>query len=365
MDAIATVRAAGGDAVEVNGSVDRGVLVFEVPTELTASGSFDYHVDFSTEDGSVAQYPAPDAFMEAISMSTAEVVDLGRASWATDEQSTGIPVAAGARGKGENEFGINPEGNGPSSFDVGPDGELVIVDRQNSRLVQFTRDGERKNLPIDLSQGEPDIVVAPDGTLLILNASAAPGLASLDEFAPDGGKSNSHTMLPAAGNAIRRIGDAVFVEADDSRWTPVWREGHTLQVNEQSAAGVPGVPNANDTAPVMRKHLREAGNEVRITSSGPDGVQAWRLVGETQLGPVVEASPLDDGRVPVVQSQFENTHSQYTVLIPGGSEVERFVIPAQNFAGFYTEFSVADNSLFQARSTKSGYGVWRYDLGEK
>lgn len=369
VDGVVVVRPEGGEAIKVESARVGGALVFDVPAAITGAESFAYHADFVTGGSALAQYPAPSATLEAVSIGAARVIDLGRASWSADEAVRGTVVAEGGWGVGIGDFGRNEQGNGPSSFDIGPDGELVVVDRVNGRLVRIPEYGSRENVPIDLSQGEPDLAVSPDGSLLVLNASAGPGLASIDEYRAGAGKAmrlvRRQVRLPAAGNAIRRIGEQVFVEADDSWWTPIWRAGRFLSGDEQSAAGVPGVPSADGGTVVMRKHLRGAGNEVRVVVNGPDGIQAWRLVGDTDLGPVMEASMLEDGRILVVQSQFGNTHSQHTVLILDGDDVERFVIPAQNYAGGYSEFVVTGHHLYQQRSTKAGYGVYAYDLGEK
>lgn len=336
---------------------------FQVPASATQADGFTYRGEFTFDDGSTVDYPTADGTMGAISISQATSVDLGSAKFSASEMDAGDLVVSGAWGEGPGEFGINAQLSGPSSFDIDPtNGDVVILDQVNSRLVRASADGRTQTQPIQLRAGVPDLAVAPDGTLDVLYANAVSG-ASLEQFGPGGGKAIREVPLAtASAYTIRRVGDDVLVEADDSYWVPISRGSQILSPEEQVAAAAPGLTDGEHL--VLRKHLRELGNEVRVADSGPSGVRAWRLTGATALGPVLVAAPLPDGRVAVVQSQFDDSHSQYSILTLGDEGTHVLVAPQALYAGLYdlSEFRLDGEALYQIRSTKAGFSIYRYLL---
>jgi hypothetical protein len=358
-----TLTVAGADPAVLTGESGDDHLAFRLPASATGASGFGYRAEFTLGDGSIVDYPSAEGTMRAVSISQATEVDLGTARFSASDQDTGDLVARGAWGDGPDEFGLDAQRTGPTSFDVDPTtGELVVLDLVNSRVVRVAADGTSRTRPIRLHAGLPDLAVAPDGTLDVLYANAAFG-ASVQQFGPEGGTALREIPLATpSGDAIRRVGDSVLVEADDSYWLPISRGSRLLSPEEQVAAATSGLIDGERL--VLLKHLRELGNEVRVAESGPSGVRAWRLTGETDLGPVVVAAPLPDGRVAVVQSQFDNDHAQYAILTLGAGEPRIVVAPQAQYASLYdvSEFRLDGEALYQARSTEAGYAIYRYPL---
>jgi hypothetical protein len=364
VSAALTVTENGRDP-EVLNATGTDHFEFVVPASAAASSGFAYRSEFTFEDGRRVDYPTADGTMSAISISQATEVDLGTARFSTAGEDTdeGELVVTGTWGDGPGQFGLNAQLSGPSSFDVDPTtGAVVILDQVNSRLVRVGADGKSITTPISLRAGVPDLAVAPDGTLDVLYANAVSG-ASLEQFGVQGGEATREIPLATpSANSIRRIGDTVLVEADDSYWVPVSRGTSILSPEAQVAASAPGL--TEDGHLVVRKHLRELGNEVRVADSGPAGLRAWRITGDTALGPVLVAAPLPDERVAVVQSQFDNTHSQYSVLVLSDGPTRTLEVPQSLYAGLYdpSEFRLVGDVLYQVRSTEAGYSIYRYQL---
>ncbi|MEZ5096572.1 MAG: hypothetical protein R2731_10895 [Nocardioides sp.] len=339
-------------------------IAFTLPESATsASDGLAYTAEFTLADGTTVDYPAQSGSMSAISISTATEVDLGTAQFSVQEQDPGELVVNGGWGDGPDEFGINEQLSGPPSFDIDPTtGDIVILDQMNSRIVRVSANGKSVTRPIQLHTGAPDLAVAPDGTLDVLWVRTISG-ATLERFAPSGGEAIGEIQLATpSASAIRRVDDAVWVEGDDSYWMRVSQGEVTATPAEQVDSAASGMTDGDHL--VFRKHLRELGNEVRIADVGPSRLRAWRLTGKTALGPVALAAPLPDGRVVVVQSQFDNDHSQYTLLTLDDEQVETRVVPSAAYAGTYdpSEFRLVGTSLYQTRSTKDGFAIYRYQL---
>jgi len=361
-----TLEPEGSTAVEEQ-AVAHGVnLTVKVPTEVLGAQSFRYHADFEVGGGQVAEYPAHGVSMEAVSFDTAQVVDLGDPPWAPEEMERGTLVASGGWGSGPSQFGKSPEGFGPDSFAIAPNGDVVVMDTKNKRLARFDAQGNRTNVPIELSPGEPVVGIEPDGRVDVLYGTAVPP-ARMERFSADGGAAEETIDLPFAGNDVVRIGDTMYVEADDSWWTPVLRGGAVLSDEEQVTGAFAGIPDAAGEGLVMRKHMREEGNEVRIAQLTSNGVQAWRLTGQAPLLEVDVAAPLPDGRVAVVQSQVvEQKYPQSIVLVLSADGVDRqFAVPMEAYVLGAIEFRLQGSDLYQMRTTKDGFNIWRYDLAQK
>ena len=358
-----TVTDGTGESSTIKADTEIDQLRFPLPTSAADAAEITYAAEFTFADGTRASYPAAGGTMSAVAISRATTVDLGTAGFSHDQQDPGDLVVSGDWGTGPDEFGIDPQLSGPSSFDVDPrTGDIVVLDQVNARIVRVSPDGTSRPHPIDLHPGLPDLAVAPDGSLDVLYVNAVSG-ASLQQFSANGGTALREIELATpSANAIRRVGDTVFVEADDSYWVPVTRGTDTLSVDEQVASATSGVTDGDHL--VIRKHLLDQGNEVRVADSADGSVRAWRLTGTTLLGAVPVAAPLPDGDVVVVQSQYDDDHAQYSILTLGDGETRVTVAPHARYADLYdpSEFRLDGDDLYQLRSTVSGFAIYRYRL---
>lgn len=360
----ATLWATGADGIQWqdDATVENLSFGFVVPASMTDQTSFDYRMEVTLADGHAQSFPADGGTgtMGAVAIDGAQLVKLPSMSEAGDPQ-LGEVVVSGTWGDGEHQFGRSAEsGSGPRSFDVAADGTVVIVDRYNDRFVRVAPDGKTTVAPAEFDSGENDIAIEPDGTIDLLYASGGWD-ARLVRFAPTGGKEQEEIALSTStADSVRRTADTIVVEGADSWWFPVSRGGELLDVDQQAEHAAPGL--SDDDSLVVRKHLRERGNEVWIAERTGSQVRAWQITGTDMLGPIDLAAPLPDGRVAVVQSLFSNDDSQLVVLLLGGDSVEQFAIPDEAEADMYVRVRLVDGALYQARTTKSGYSIWRYNL---
>jgi hypothetical protein len=355
VDGVQVLRKVRGEELSASGRYVQGVWTDD-PREYAV-----YAGDETAAAAVAALGPrlgAPDAAGEP----PTQELDLGVAGFDRSAQDPGTLVVSGPWGDGPGEFGIDEQLSGPSSYDVAPDGDVVVLDRVNERLVRISPRGRTSTSAIELTTGAADLAVAPDGSLAVLYASAVDG-ARVERFAADGGRPLGEIELASGvGNAIRTTGDTTYLEAGDGFWAPVISGGRAVRPEEQTTAGTLGVTDG--TQLVTRLHLRETGNRVLVTQESISGARAWWITGTTTLGPVVLAAPLPDGRAVVVQSQFDDTHSQYSVITLDGDRAKVFTVPHEQYAGLYdpSEFRLVGDRLFQLRSTEEGLSVWRYDL---
>ncbi len=138
-------------------------------------------------------------------------------------------------GDGEGELGrkVLDQGasEGPMSFAVAPDGDLVVLDQVNRRVLRVTPDGalvRETPIPTDTYQ---DVAVAPDGTVVVLDRLVRTALLVLDE---DGGPGRE---VPVLGPGVPEGGllTGTFARADG-----VWLEvGHSQVVRVLDEQGQP------------------------------------------------------------------------------------------------------------------------------
>jgi len=104
---------------------------------------------------------------------------------------------------------------GPMSFALGPEGEILVLDQLSSRVVVFGRDGAlRRELPLPGTTFQ-ELELLPDGRLLALDRLA---LASIFVLSPSGAVQAEHPVVGAGvpeGGAITAmlvLGDGVWLE---------------------------------------------------------------------------------------------------------------------------------------------------------
>lgn len=355
---------AQGSATTLTEASDDGSYSFAVPAGVLAGTRFSYRVTFDTPAGTV-RYPDGGGVMAAVGEADARVLDLGVAEFDSGKQEAGTTVAEGSWGEGDGQYGLTDAMTGPRSFDIATDGTVVVLDRANDRLVVTDKQGHTATQPITLGPGELDIAVELSGRIDVLYANAVSG-AYVERFAATGGPPLDRVELgTSSGNFIRTLGDVVYVEGDDSFWMPVIRNGEPVPPEDQISQATPGVTDTNQL--VVLKHMREKGNEVRVATERDGEVHALKIVGDTALGPVLVATPLPTGEAVAVVTQFDNTHAQASVVVLGsdGTVDKVFVVPQPRYADAYVTMRVAGDHLYQATSSKDGYAVVRYSLGEQ
>ena len=252
---------------------------------------------------------------------------------------------------------------GPSSFDVGLDGTVTVLDQVNGRVQRWVR-GRPAATPVAVSGGLADLAVEPDGTVDVLEppnrAAPAPVLRS---FRRDGALKWVQRLSDRTWSKLVVGPDGPVVQQQPSeQWLPAGEHGAALGRAAQAARGRPGRPLANGRDLVVQ---RVGAGELRLAElAGNATVRAWRITSATALGDVQLAEPLVD-RLVVVVKTYTDDQDEFLVLVLGGSSlVQQFSVEPSEWAESapLARFRLAGSSLYQLGSTPAGAFVDRFDL---
>jgi hypothetical protein len=345
----------------------------EVPAEIASSpaGFTYYAVLRDTASGATITLPAggADAPQQTLPLADATVVDLGTHRFGLT-RSPDATAAAAPWGNGPGEVGLEEERLqspiGASSFDVGPDGTINVLDEANRRLLRFAH-GLVSPLPLQIDGTIADLAVAADGSFYVLESTGSgrptPTLRSFDA---DGSPRGSWSTAERTTAAVRMGPNGpITLSYPSSEWMPAANGPQPLARPAQVSGGAVARPLADRSGSVVVFRLRD-GHELRLAVVGSDGVRhAWRILSTTSIAEVQVAQPLGD-RLVAVFATYTDEQSEFEVLVLDRSGVvQQFAVPAAEWAESVplARFRLGGASLYQLGSTPSGVFVDRYDLG--
>ena len=243
---------------------------------------------------------------------------------------------------------------GPSSFDVGADGTIAILDEVNGRVVRWRR-GVASSVPVAVPPALDDMAVGPDGSIYVADGVSTAGRTPLlRTFAPDG-RLRATEHLPERTWAQVRVGPSgpVVQEHPSEQWMPP----------ANAAAGRAGRPLADGSRLIV---LRVGSDEVRIARLVNGSVhESWLVRSETPLAEV-QLADLIGNRLVLVVKTYTDREDEYDVLVVGARGVEnRFSVPSSAWAETapLARFRLAGATLYHFGSTPAGAFVDGYDLG--
>ena len=249
--AVAYVRPAGTDGwSRVDGEPSSGGYRFTVPRGLVPADGFSYWLQLVTRDGTRVDYPpagqtAPLRVLTTAQLPTRTVAEA--LDWDHPRSPDGQALRV-AYGDGTQQVGrIAGKGDlapsGPSSFDVGPDGSIQVVDWVHGRLQVFDAEGSYRRsaaLPFD----EPmDVAIGAQGQAYLATLGID---ARVVEMSPAGEVVGRY---PVAYGVSARVGAApegprVFV--GPNQWAAVSvHRGIPLSAEDQSRLQTASVPQAD------------------------------------------------------------------------------------------------------------------------
>jgi hypothetical protein len=276
---------------------------------------------------------------------------------------------------------------GPSSFDVGRDGSIWLLDIVNNRLVVWRRGQAARparTIALPRTESVGDFALGRDGTIYLIATPSGAGQRKLWALARTGRVRWQAPLTRALSNArdaqlrIGPDGSVYVVRRDEGRgltWTALTTpEGRPLPLSRQRT-GSPFQPLASglrllETQPSAREiHFALADRAGKI-------VRAWRVTSRTALGEVRAAPALvgSDLVVAVDVTQQSQGKLLWEHLIlrlgPGGAVKQRFTLDARaawdpDGTTVSTALRVGpDGRLYQLRTDpKTGASIARYSLG--
>jgi hypothetical protein len=309
--AVALVRQVGAPGwTEVVGRRVEGVWRFRVPGELVPDDGFAYWLRLTTGEGQQLSYP-PGGAASAIRVVTSvglPVEALGRIDWRARQTPVGTMLRL-RPGDGERRVGFvgrdSEEGlQGPSSFDVTPDGGVVVADWVHSRIQRYSARGRYVGAialpvrrPVDLAAGVAGRLVL---TTLGVDAEAF-------EVGADG------TVLgryPVGYGIASRVaaGQVPRVRVGAAQWVPVRSSvGVPIEPAAQAWAQTSSVP-LPDGAVGVSQDLEGAVAAVWTRSDGSRGGAVVRLPHGVAPGADYFVQPLPDGGAVMARGLWDATH---------------------------------------------------------
>lgn len=279
-------------------------------------------------------------------------VDLGNPS--AKRSAPGRRLVFGTWGEAADDFGLYPDvPRGPTSFDVAPDGRLVITDQQNHRLVLV--DGKnRTNLPVGLPPLYLDLAVTNhEADILVINGGRA-GNDLLKRYGLDG----SHLGTSVVGNMVGNVGifnNALLLYTYPPDPNAGWARP---DAPPGSAASETPTPTGGQISLAGGR-----GHHVTITRSEATSTNAWTLTSDANLG-VVAMAATGKG-VHAVLVHWTNTQRVYQFVdLAEQGLVSQFTLPDDHYAEMTvgSTFRFSGDTLYRAASTPTGFGIFSYSL---
>jgi hypothetical protein len=276
-------------------------------------------------------------------------------------------VVETAWGRGPSEVGLEQGRSvqpiGGSSFDVGADGTVHVLDEANTRVLRW-RSGEPRPEPVPLAINGTlaDMSVARDGTTYVLETTASDGRSPLLRSFTASGAAIDAVELAERASQVRVGPDGpVVLQNLSGQWKRSGDDDGLFGPSRQRSLGRSGrpLPGGGEVVVLRRE------NELRVALVGPAGVRrGWHVVSETPLAEVQLAEPLGDGLVLVVRT-YTDTDDEFVVLLLGDRGLlATFAVRSSDWAESapLSRFRVVGSSLYQLGSAPSGLFVDRFDL---
>jgi hypothetical protein len=248
---------------------------------------------------------------------------------------------------------------GPSSFDVAPDGTLVVLDQVNRRLVFARRGGDARYAPIRFGKTEGDLAVDGQGNVFVLEHGASP---EFHGYTPTGVPAGEVTVSSRGADMVRAGDRGVFVHGYPDAWVPVSEEGDLLDPGRQAEGA--------------RSGLR-AGGGVEVVVHGSHGeamfalvrddrvLKSWRVSSASSLGEIQLAEPFGDGLLVVLRVWTEAQAEFVALVLSRTGLAQSFSMAAGEWAESapLSRFRLDGSTLYQLRSAPDGFEIVTFDLG--
>src|SRR5436190_5000377 len=309
--ASASVRSpSGGSWMRLPGVGLDGGYGFRVPGARISPAGLDYRLTFRTADGGVTEYPPGGVSLHVDS--TAQL-----AATAAPRSFSWNDVAASARralflpyGDGKGEVGVDGGGPdedllGPSSFAVGGDGSISVVDWANDRVEVF-RKGALQRTFATPAHRTFDVAVATSGNTYLQTLGTDGATYEVDA----GGRLVGR--YPAAFGVASRVtttstGPAVSVAP--AQWISVRSVPGITRTPALQAATATAAPVAADGSSARFGILSDGRVALSWRRGGAEGGTVLQLPDGTRAGTEYFAEPLADGGAVLALGLWNEDHN--------------------------------------------------------
>lgn len=344
---------------------ERDGLLSAVVTARNGRAGFDYYAVVNDARGRTATLPAAgaEAPQHVWTLDDWSTVDVGAAHFGRSRAPSSV-VRGFSWGRGDAALGLDSGREqsriGPSAFDVGPDGSVVLLDQVNRRLVLLRHGARPVHVPIEFTGGEGDLAVGGDGTVYVLDSSARPLVRA---FTAAGAPIAATRLAEPTADMIRLGPSGPLVHSYPSEmWLPTGPGRPPFTPLTQLASAQPARSALSGVGVVVHA----SPSEVKLALVRDDSVEyAWLLHSGTSFGEVQLAEPYGDGMV-VVLRLWDEKHAEFRVLRLGPEGlVQSFDVDPAEWAesGSLSRFRLHGSTLYQLRSNPSGIEIAKFEIG--
>jgi hypothetical protein len=338
-----------------------GRYYLDVPPDVAGSrGGFSYYAvlrDDATDASVTVPSGGADAPQVSLPLRGAVSVELGThgfgATKPPDEH-----VAAATWGSGPREVGLAGSRelgfDGPSSFDVEPDGTVDVLDSVNARIQRWTPGG-LDGIPLDGDAQLADLAAEPDGSFDVLGDDD-----TLRSYGHDGRRKWAQKLADRTWAKLAH-GPEVLQQPSE-QWMPVAVGGAPLTRVEQKRDAHAAKHVANGHGLLVD---RVGERELRVAlAHGNAPLRGWRITSETPLGEVQLAEAHGNG-VLIVTRAYNDDRDEFVLLaLDAHGLAQTFSVASDSWTETapLARFRLARGALYRFRTTQSGAVVDRFDL---
>lgn len=336
-------------------------------------------LEYSANDGSpVNVFAVPVTFLpggEAPPVATPEprTYDVVVAD-GTATALSGSNIVTAAYGSAADQVGFDPKGFGPCCFDVSGDGQIVLLDAQNTRIIRYGADGGSPTVLFDFDPADfvPDAVAVIGDTVVAVgmtNRPTRPYDAVALSLADGEILQRVESTIDINGD-LRATTDGVFWAAASSepRWMSVANADGTL-IDSPSPlvfAQLPGESTLSFTY--------GAGVEVSVQPAGDSARTTYdiAIMGEWALfAEVLGYQRYADGAIVLLGGDFDADNRSPVIAIELGTTLDdnltanQWLLEIERSAdtGSFGTFRYAYGGLYAMSTTDDGVVITRYELG--
>jgi hypothetical protein len=367
--ATANVRVAGDASwTRVPGVAADGAYRFRVPAPRISPAGLDYRLTFHTAEGGVTEYPPGGVALHVDSTARLSTTAAPKArSWsdvaAPDRRALFLPYGDGTGEVGVDGVGPDRDLLGPSSFVVGPDGTISVVDWVNDRVEVF-RHGALERTFATPAHDTFDVAVGTSGNTY-LQTLGTDGTT----YEVDAGGRLVGRYLAAFGIASRVMTTSTgpAVNVGPAQWLSVRSVSGITRTPALQAATATAAPVAADGSST-RFGILGAG---RVALSWRRGVAdrgtVLQLPNGTRAGTEYFAEPLADGGAVLALGLWNEHHNGVGLFrFDAAGTVRSFLLLPEPSTGADARASTvrwASGRVLEAIDHPNGMSIESFNLG--
>jgi hypothetical protein len=367
--ATATVRAVGDPAwTRVPGVNIDGTYRFRVTAARISPAGLDYRLTFRTADGGATEYP-PGGVALHVDPTTrlAMTAALRSFSWndvvVSDQRELFLPYGDGRGDVGVDGGGADDDLLGPSSFAVGPDGTISVVDWVNDRVEVFRNGALERTLPTP-AHATFDSAIGTSGNTYLLTLGTDGAAYEVDEAGRLVGR------YPAAFGVASRItttstGPAVAV--GPAQWLSVRSAAGVARAPALQAATTTAAPVSPDGTSSLFGILENGRIALSWRRSGAQGGAVLKLPDGTRPGTEYFVEPVADGGAVLAMGLWNDHHNGVGLFrfSADGTLTGFSLLPEPSTRADARASTVrwANGRVLEAIDHDNGMSIESYDLG--